>query len=98
VASFAPNGFGLYDMAGNVQEWVEDCWHDSYVRAPRDGSAWVNRGCQRRVVRGGFWGGEPDTARSAYRTHHAADVRGSAIGFRVARDLILDTGRFARAE
>ncbi len=87
VASFVANPFGLYDMAGNVAEWVEDCWHDSYVRAPNDGSAWVNRGCQQRVVRGGFWGGAPESYRSAYRSGYSPAQRGGAIGFRVARDL-----------
>jgi formylglycine-generating enzyme required for sulfatase activity len=94
VGSFQANGFKLFDMAGNVQEWVEDCWHDSYVRAPSDGRAWVNRGCRRRVVRGGFWGGEPSTARSAYRAHHSPNLRGSSIGFRVARGLISPPSRY----
>ena len=87
VASLSPNPYGLYDMAGNVQEWVADCWHDSYVRAPADGSAWINQGCERRVARGSFWGGAPETARIAYRTGYLAGQRGAALGFRVARDL-----------
>ena len=87
VAKFAPNRFGLYDMGGNVSEWVEDCWHDSYLRAPDDGSAWVNKGCGRRVVRGGSWGSAPDQVRSAFRLYSAPDVRSARVGFRVARDL-----------
>ncbi len=88
VAQLSANPFGLYDIAGNVQEWVADCWHDSYVRAPGDGSAWVNRGCDLRVVRGTFWGGAPDTARASSRQGYKAETRGAAIGFRVARDLV----------
>ena len=74
-------------MGGNVSEWVEDCWHDSYLRAPDDGSAWVNKGCERRVVRGGSWGSAPDQVRSAFRLYSAPDVRSARVGFRVARDL-----------
>jgi formylglycine-generating enzyme required for sulfatase activity len=98
VGTFSPNEFLLFDMTGNVQEWVQDCWHDSYVRAPADGSAWVNRGCERRVVRGGFWGGEPKIARSAHRTGLRADQRGSSLGFRVARDLLPRPASVAMAE
>ncbi|MEM9305060.1 MAG: SUMF1/EgtB/PvdO family nonheme iron enzyme [Pseudomonadota bacterium] len=87
VDSLVPNAFGIHHLAGNVEEWVEDCWHDSYVRAPIDGTAWVNRGCPRRVVRGGWWGGAPETARSAARKSYPTEQRGSSIGFRVARDL-----------
>ena len=87
VMSFVANGFGLYDMAGNVAEWTQDCWHDSYVRAPGNGSAWVNRGCEKRVARGSFWGGPPETARASYRIGYSTNQRGSAIGFRVARNL-----------
>jgi formylglycine-generating enzyme required for sulfatase activity len=54
VGSFAANGFGLYDMVGNVREWTEDCYHDTYSGAPPDGSAWIEGGnCYHRVVRGG---------------------------------------------
>lgn len=87
VKSFLPNPFGLYDMSGNVSEWVEDCWHDNYMRAPTDGSAWVNPGCDERVLRGGSWGSAPDQDRSAYRMAAAADARSGRVGFRVARDL-----------
>lgn len=87
VMSFAANAFGLYDMDGNVSEWVEDCWHDNYTRAPRDDSAWVNPGCERRVVRGGSWGSDPDQVRSAFRLSASAETRSGRVGFRVARDL-----------
>jgi formylglycine-generating enzyme required for sulfatase activity len=87
VMSFAANGFGVHDMNGNVSEWVEDCWHDSFLRAPDDGTAWVNRGCARRVVRGGSWGSSSDQFRSAYRSSSPSEVRSARIGFRVARDL-----------
>jgi formylglycine-generating enzyme required for sulfatase activity len=85
--SFAPNPFGLYDIDGNVSEWVQDCWHDSYLRAPRDGSAWVNPGCGVRVVRGGSWGSSPSQVRSAYRQGADASVRSGRVGFRVLREL-----------
>ncbi len=87
VRSFPPNPFGLHDLDGNLSEWVDDCWHDNYVRAPRDSTAWVNPGCARRVVRGGSWGSAPDQVRSAYRIGVAADARSARVGFRVARDL-----------
>ena len=90
ASSFPANPFGLFDVDGNVSEWVADCWHDSYLRAPEDGSAWVNRGCERRVVRGGSWGSAPDQIRSAYRVASRPDVRSGRIGFRVARDLSRD--------
>jgi formylglycine-generating enzyme required for sulfatase activity len=87
VMSFLPNPFGLYDMSGNVSEWVADCWHDNYVRAPTDGSAWVNPGCDERVIRGGSWGSAPGQDRSAFRLGAAADSRSGRVGFRVVRDL-----------
>ena len=90
VGSFRANGFGLHDMAGNVSEWVEDCWrlwHDDYEGAPRDGSAWTRGGdCDRRVVRGGSWMNDPETLSSAVRGFYSdKDWRGSWRGFRVAR-------------
>lgn len=87
VRSFPPDAYGLYDMGGNVSEWVEDCWHDNYVRAPRDSKAWVNPGCERHVVRGGSWGSDPDQVRSAFRLSAATDTRSARVGFRIARDL-----------
>lgn len=87
VMSFLPNPFGLYDMDGNVSEWVADCWHENYVRAPADGSAWINPGCDMRVIRGGSWGSAPDQDRSSFRMGAVADSRSGRVGFRVARDL-----------
>jgi formylglycine-generating enzyme required for sulfatase activity len=87
VKSFPANPFGVFDIDGNLSEWVEDCWHDNYVRAPRDSAAWVNPGCARRVIRGGSWGSAPDQVRSAYRLSVAADARSVRVGFRIARDL-----------
>ena len=86
VGSFRANAFGLYDMHGNVYEWVEDCWNESYAGAPTDGSAWRRGDCAKRVVRGGSWFFYPRLLRSADRTR---DTTGSRvfIGFRVARTL-----------
>jgi formylglycine-generating enzyme required for sulfatase activity len=87
VASFNTNPFGLNDIAGNVGEWVRDCWHDTYLRAPVDGSAWLNPGCKLRMVRGGYWASSPDQTRSAFRLSAQPDQRDARIGFRIARDL-----------
>ena len=85
VGSFAPNGFGLYDMHGNVAEWVQDCFSD-YAAAPSDGSAVESDGC-RRVFRGGSWLNPPLYLRATYRTLVTSDIRISYLGFRVARTL-----------
>ncbi|HEX5353567.1 MAG TPA: formylglycine-generating enzyme family protein [Rhodanobacteraceae bacterium] len=87
VMTFLPNPYGLYDMDGNVFEWVADCWHENYTRAPSDGSAWVNPGCTERVLRGGSWGSSPVQDRSSFRLGAAADSRSGRVGLRVARDL-----------
>jgi len=87
AGSLVANPFGLFDMGGNVMEWVLDCWHDSYVRAPTDGSAWVNPGCNRRVIRGASWSSTPAMSRSAFRLSSRTDVADARVGFRVARDL-----------
>ncbi len=85
VGSFAPNGFGLYDMHGNVAEWVQDC-HDDYAAAPSDGSAVERAGC-RRVLRGGSWSSSPEYLRAANRGGSSTDKRYYGSGFRVARTL-----------
>ena len=88
VGSFPANAWGLHDMHGNVWEWVQDCWHDSYVGAPADGRAWVSGGdCGLRVIRGGSWYSGPRNLRSAHRDWGARTVRGSLQGFRLAQDL-----------
>ena len=87
VGSFAPNAFGLHDLHGNVWEWGEDCWNDSYAGAPSDGSAWTRGNCDRRIVRGGSWIGSPGDLRSAIRSRYPSGVRYDFLGFRVARTL-----------
>ena len=61
VGSFKPNAFGLYDMAGNIWQWVQDCYHDSYNGAPADGSAWIRGECSRGILRGGSWSDIPSS-------------------------------------
>jgi len=78
---------GVHDIAGNVSEWTQDCWHQNYIQAPADGSAWVNPGCSQRVVRGGYWASAPEQSRAACRIPVKADSHGPVIGFRIARDL-----------
>ena len=87
VGSFAPNGFGLHDMHGNVWEWVEDCWSGNYSGSPADGSAWLRGNCGEHVMRGGDWRNTPGTLRSANRDKQPTDHRNVFIGFRVARTL-----------
>ena len=89
VGSFRANGFGLHDMAGNVSEWLADCWHDNYDGAPRDGSAWTRGGaCDERNVRRGTRGGAwrfTSGFRSASRGRWRDSIKGDDLGFRVAR-------------
>ena len=91
VGSYEANGFGLHDVLGNVLELVEDCWNGGYRRAPSDGSAWVSGDCRGRPSRGGFFGADPRTLRSAVRIGPfgpvAPKVRIFYLGFRVARTL-----------
>ncbi len=90
VGSFVPNAFGVYDTAGNVHEWVQDCWHDNYQGAPVDGSARLEADsgdCARRVIRGGSWYNTPRYLRSAIRFRSYPDERDNYLGFRLAQDL-----------
>ena len=89
VGAFEPNAFGLHDMHGNVWEWVEDCWNDSYHGAPAQGEVWKSGDCTKRVLRGGGWLSGAEDLRSANRTSRKTPRRGSYsnFGFRVARTL-----------
>ena len=96
VGMFGANRYGLYDTLGNVWEWTEDCWHGSYVGAPRDASPWLSGGdCSDRVVRGGDWANAPWNLRSAIRGSSAAERRrdghslgvATSVGFRIARNI-----------
>jgi formylglycine-generating enzyme required for sulfatase activity len=88
VDSFEPNPWGLYQVHGNVWEWVEDCWHDSYQGAPAGGMVWTSGDCSLRVLRGGSWDNNPKNLRAAVRLRDTSDGRGSIIGFRLARTLL----------
>ncbi|MGK7895237.1 MAG: SUMF1/EgtB/PvdO family nonheme iron enzyme [Xenococcus sp. (in: cyanobacteria)] len=83
VGKYPPNTFSLYDMHGQVWEWCQDDWHDSYSNAPTDGIAWVSGTSSKKVIRGGSWNYSPDFCRSAFRGITSRDYRNSYIGFRV---------------
>ena len=87
VGSFAANAFGLHDVHGNVWEWVEDCWNETYEGAPTDGAAWLSGDCSRRILRGGSYDDFHYDLRSAVRFANAADDHNKSLGFRVARTL-----------
>jgi len=87
VGSFEPNTWGVHDLAGNVSEWMADCWHATYRRAPGDGSAWVNPGCRDQVIRGGSWASSPAQTRTSWRALAQVDTTNARLGFRVVREL-----------
>jgi formylglycine-generating enzyme required for sulfatase activity len=87
VGSFKSNPFGLYDVHGNVWEWMEDCYAESYAGAPTDGSAVSAPKCSFHVYRGGGWSVEYRGRRAANRGKYAPDQRYGQLGIRVARDL-----------
>jgi formylglycine-generating enzyme required for sulfatase activity/class 3 adenylate cyclase len=87
VGSLKPNPFGLHDMGGGVDQWVEDCWHKNYQGAPSDGSPWLDGSggeCNSRVIRSGSWRNDARSARPASRDRYDAVVRYPTHGFRVA--------------
>jgi formylglycine-generating enzyme required for sulfatase activity/class 3 adenylate cyclase len=84
VGSFKANPFGLYDMGGAVDQWVEDCWHKSYQGAPTDGSAWSAGDCGSHVIRSGSWRNDARYVRSANRDYYDTSVRYPTHGFRIA--------------
>ena len=85
VGTKKANAFGLYDMSGNVWEWVEDTYHENYIGAPTDGSAW--EGGSMRVLRGGSWGKDAKYGRAAGRNKFGTNFRDFSYGFRLARTL-----------
>jgi len=90
VGSFPPNAFGMYDMHGNVYEWVADCWHPDYVGAPANGKAWMEESggvCLDAQIRGNDWGEAPVFSRSGNRNSRKREVRGDWLSFRVVREL-----------
>lgn len=80
------NELGIYDMSGNVWEWLQDCWHDNYIGAPTNGSAWTSGECTRRVLRGGSWFNNVNDCRVALRDWDDPSDRYSNYGFRLAQD------------
>ncbi len=93
VGSFEANGWGLHDMHGNVQEWVQDCWRDNYKESSVDGYAWESKDCGQHVVRGGSWNSNQSDLRSANRDTLKPVKRNSLTGFRVARTLVGSNGQ-----
>lgn len=89
VKSFKANAFGLYDMHGNVREWVQDCWYENYKRAPNDGRSRLgnDKTCNVRVMRGGSWFYSPVNVRAANRFNDVASSRHNYYGFRLAQDI-----------
>ena len=87
VGQKKPNPYGLYDMHGNVWEWVQDTWHESYDGAPADGSAWESGVGALRVIRGGSWDDLAGDCRSALRVHDDPRGRDGYLGFRLLQEL-----------
>jgi formylglycine-generating enzyme required for sulfatase activity len=83
---YAPNDFGLHDMAGNAWQWTADCYHNTYNGAPTDGSAWTGGICNGRVVRGGSWNDGPWVLPAARRRWYTVEL--PIVGFRLARTLV----------
>lgn len=87
VKSYTANGYGLYDMRGNVWELTQDCWNENYADAPEDGSSWMSGECEKRVVRGGSWYNSPLSMRLSYRSKRDVADRDNYVGFRLVQSL-----------
>ncbi len=85
VGHYQANALGVFDMHGNVWEWVQDCWHDRYDGAPQDGTAWEEKECDARVLRGGSWKNYPLFIRSSNRDWYEPNRSSNQFGFRVVR-------------
>lgn len=85
VGEKQPNKWGLYDTTGNVWEWTQDCWNKNYSGAPTNGGAWTSGDCGYRVNRGGRWGSNAYSSRSAIRSINSPDLRFGFVGFRLVR-------------
>ena len=86
IGSYQPNAFGLHDMHGNVNEWVQDCWNQNYSGAPSDGRTWTSGDCIQRGLRGGSWYNNIRSLRSADRHGYTRSHRYFTLGFRLAQD------------
>jgi formylglycine-generating enzyme required for sulfatase activity len=87
VGFYAPNPAGLYDISGNVWQWLGDCWTRDYSHAPENGATQLAGRCNVHVIRGGAWNDRPRGIRLAYRAKGRSEVRAAGIGFRVARTI-----------
>lgn len=88
VASFSPNAFGIFDLHGNAWNWVADCWNESYLGAPTNGSAWMSGDCSQAVLRGGHRNSDGGSLRFAHRSSNPRDFRSALNSFRVARSVV----------
>jgi len=88
VGSFKPNPYGLYDVHGNVWEWLADCWNEAYAGAPVDGTTWTEGNCNQRVLRSASWvDARGGSLRSGHRGRIDVPMRSNNLGFRVARTI-----------
>ncbi len=86
VGKFPPNAWGLYDMIGNVWQWTQDCWHDNYIGAPKNGAAWSEHCAQGHVHRGGSWDNDSPWLRVTARGREDEGIVHNGMGFRLALD------------